>query len=118
MTAAMTMLYIAVTTLGTWTVTNAATGVMHGSYHTCAFNDGEGVECWGINSNGQLGLGDTSERQMPTDAVDLGSDFAPRDAGCGEYHCCAVSTNNAMKCWGANFAGMLGYEDTNNRGDG
>eukprot|EP01083_Nonionella_stella_P121358 364571_1 len=30
---------------------------------------------------------------------------------------CAISILNTVKCWGYNFYGQLGYEDTNNRGD-
>eukprot|EP01083_Nonionella_stella_P170462 580144_1 len=36
----------------------------------------------------------------------------------GSYHTCLVSANKRMKCFGRNDDGMLGYGDTNNRGDG
>ena len=44
-----------------------------GAVHSCAlFKDG-GIKCWGYNSNGQLGTGDTSTRYSPTAVVALGS---------------------------------------------
>ena len=36
-----------------------------GAYHTCAVLTGGGVNCWGFNSYGQLGTGDTSNRNSP-----------------------------------------------------
>merc|ERR1719412_1957341 len=49
--------------------------------------------------------------------VDLGTDFVPKDVGCGSFSCCCVSTVGTLKCWGFNGQGQLGYGDTNNRGD-
>ncbi len=37
-----------------------------GSTHTCATHDDYTVWCWGNNTSGQLGLGDTTERDSPT----------------------------------------------------
>lgn len=42
--------------------------------------------------------------------IDLGSDFVGKIASCGYNHCCILSTENHMKCWGT--GGNLGYEDT------
>ena len=44
-----------------------------GDYHTCAVLSGGVIKCWGYNSNGQLGTGDTSTRYSPTAVVGLGS---------------------------------------------
>merc|ERR1719244_183394 len=32
-------------------------------------------------------------------------------------HCCAMSLDGLLKCWGQNWYGQLGYGDDNNRGD-
>eukprot|EP01084_Bolivina_argentea_P026496 49288_1 len=49
---------------------------------------------------------------------DLGTGFNVTDIAAGNYHTCALSTLNKIKCWGLNQYGQLGYEDTNTRGDG
>ena len=44
-----------------------------GDQHACALLNGGAVECWGLNSNGQLGTGDSTNRLTPTAVVGLGS---------------------------------------------
>eukprot|EP01084_Bolivina_argentea_P057302 104702_1 len=77
------------------------------------------------NSFGQLGYEDTNNRgdgggEMGNVLlkVDLGTAFKVTDIVAGDSHTCALSTLNKIKCWGRNSFGQLGYEDTNNRGDG
>lgn len=77
--------------------------VLTSDSHTCAAYDGE-AKCWGRNERGQLGLGDDSNRIAPPEKViDLGtgrsgSAFAAETMGCGEYHCCALSIEQDVKC--------------------
>ena len=68
--------------------------------------------------NGVLGTGNTSDvLEPPISSVDLGDDFIPRQLDCGGHHCCAVSTVNSSKCWGAGYWGQLGQGNEEDLGD-
>ena len=93
--------------------------------HTCAVLDDHSVKCWGDNSFGQLGLGDTKNRggkpnemgeKLP--AVDLGPGRTALAVATGDAHTCALLEDHTVKCWGWNRSGQVGLGDTNNRGDG
>lgn len=92
--------------------------------HTCALLDNNKVKCWGWNTFGELGLGDTINRgdspNQMGDAlpyVDLGTGRTARKIFSGWAHTCALLDNNKTKCWGRNNTGALGLGDTTNRGD-
>ena len=86
-----------------------------GSMHTCArFNNGT-VKCWGDNSRGQLGLGDTASRGTKAGemgdalpAIDLGPDRTALRIAAGRVHTCALLDDGSVKCWGHNRYGQLG----------
>jgi cysteine-rich repeat protein len=95
-----------------------------GDLHTCALLADGAVKCWGRNSMGQLGLGDTEDRgdqvgemgdALP--AVDLGTGKRAVAITAGDEHTCALLADGSLKCWGANSFGQLGLGDTVNRGD-
>ena len=96
-----------------------------GSNHTCALLDNATVKCWGENSFGRLGQGDTNDRgdvsgEMGKNllAIDLGSGRTATQIAAGDFHTCALLDNATVKCWGENSSGQLGQGDTNARGDG
>lgn len=95
-----------------------------GGRHACALLDDGNVKCWGDNSRGQLGLGDTDNRgDDPGEmgdalrAVDLGVDRYAVALAAGGQHTCVVLDGGDVRCWGAGAAGQLGGEGTQDRGD-
>jgi alpha-tubulin suppressor-like RCC1 family protein len=86
-----------------------------GYHFTCARLDHGQVKCWGLNREGQLGLGDTTSRLTPTDAVDLGDGRTAVEIGAGFAFACARLDDGAVKCWGDNASGQLGLGDSEGR---
>ena len=104
------------------TATQVAAGL---SAHTCALLDNGTVKCWGLNTFGQLGLGNMIDRG--DQLGEMGDNLPPVDLGTGRTatqitlgldHTCALLDNGTVKCWGRNYRGQLGQGHTLNRGDG
>jgi alpha-tubulin suppressor-like RCC1 family protein len=73
--------------------------------HTCAVDADERVWCWGWNTSGQLGLGDTTNRSEPTLVPGLEGVV---DVRLGSEHTCALDNQGAIWCWGSSDTGQLG----------
>jgi len=87
-----------------------------GDYYTCAILDNDTLKCWGRNSDGQLGYGNTTQQTAPpTTTVDLGVGRTVKALALGGTHACAILDNDSIKCWGRNSYGQLGYNDAVNR---
>ena len=84
-----------------------------GVIHSCALTTAEAVLCWGQNDYGQLGDGTTMIRLTPVAVSGLSGGVAAISAG-GE-HTCALTTADAVQCWGQNFYGQLGDGTTTDR---
>src|SRR6185295_8383189 len=90
------------------TVSGLPTGVRalaSGGFHSCALVNG-GVQCWGYNSNGQLGNGATAITPTAVGPVNNLTTGVQAIAA-GDLHTCAL-VNGGVKCWGFNFNGQLG----------
>jgi alpha-tubulin suppressor-like RCC1 family protein/alpha-beta hydrolase superfamily lysophospholipase len=83
--------------------TTSGTG---GSGHTCALSTAGGVKCWGKNTYGQLGTGNTTNTTTPVQISDLTSGVAALSLAM--YSSCARLTNGSVECWGRNNYGQLG----------
>ena len=90
----------------------AAKIIALGEYHSCALETDGTVACWGLNGNGQLGDGTTTDRASPTAVPGL-SDVA--EIALGSAHSCARKTDGTVACWGANIYGQLGDGTTTDR---
>jgi alpha-tubulin suppressor-like RCC1 family protein len=82
----------------------------NGAGHTCVQTNEGALYCWGRNLQGQLGLGDTQQRDAPT-LVDVAGRTLERLAAGGDFTC-AQGTDAMLFCWGANTRGQLGIGTT------
>jgi alpha-tubulin suppressor-like RCC1 family protein len=92
--------------------------VAAGGYHTCALKTDGTVYCWGYNYIGQLGDSTNDDRYIPIQVKGVDGEGYLTDITqirAGSYHACALKTNGAVYCWGANYNGQLGDNTDVNR---
>jgi len=77
-----------------------------GSQSTCALLTGGSVMCWGENRYGQIGDATTTMRTIPTQVVGLTS--GAKSVSVGGSFACAITSGDAVWCWGVNTVGQLG----------
>jgi hypothetical protein len=102
-----------------------AVAISTGEWHTCALLDDGKVKCWGQNSDGELGVGDTFPRGFQ--ASDMGDNLPEVDLGTGRTavaislgqlsSSCAILDTGAVKCWGR-FFGLGEYPSERSTGPG
>ena len=103
------------TTLGVGTLANVAvvpsnnylvTGaIAAGSNHTIYLDPSGNVWGWGLNSNGQLGDGTTTNRSTPVQSTTLSSMEA---VTAGNSHSLGLANDGTVWAWGGNDNGQLG----------
>jgi alpha-tubulin suppressor-like RCC1 family protein len=77
-----------------------------GGLHTCGLASSGEIRCWGDNRAGQLGAGGTLDSSAAPQLVVGALSFTAVAAG--SHSTCAIATDGAAYCWGANDAGQLG----------
>ncbi|ACO64999.1 regulator of chromosome condensation RCC1 [Micromonas commoda] len=94
-----------------------AKAVACGYTHTCAILDDDNLKCWGQNSQGWLGYGDTTWRTAPeaTAVVNLGAGRKAKAVSAGYQHTCAILDDDTLKCWGYANLYVLGYGYTTDK---
>ena len=87
-----------------------AVQITTGSSHACALTEDGGVQCWGSNDAGRLGIGQDAEEfpfsNAPVAVVGLESGIMGVYAAYA--HTCVVTEAGGVKCWGGNWSGQLG----------
>lgn len=89
--------------------------IVNGDEHTCALRGDGHLRCWGENDSGKLGYGHTEDiefDELPSSGgyVDVGGRAVQLAAG--REHTCALLEDGAIRCWGENDYGKLGYGHT------
>ncbi len=97
------------------------TSISLGLAFACAIYNSGDLKCWGENTNGQLGIGSTSnigdlgsEVGGANAFVNLGAGRTATQVTTGNHHTCALLDNSTVKCWGMNTYGQLGIGSTVN----
>ena len=85
--------------------------IVNGSNFTVALKADGTVWTWGLNSNGQLGLGDSSNRYKPT-KVDIENIV---DISAGDTHVLLLDKDGYVYSFGTNGYGQLGDGTTQNK---
>jgi alpha-tubulin suppressor-like RCC1 family protein len=92
-----------------------AQDITAGANHTCALLRNGRVRCWGDNSQGQLGYGNTTrigedEHPGSVASVDVAGPVIRLRARGNDT--CALLANGFVRCWGNNAFGQNGLGDT------
>ncbi len=80
-----------------------------GSVSECEIRSPGTLWCWGSNTSGQLGLGDTTTRTVPTQ---VGTETTWTSVSEGNSHACATRSDGTLWCWGSATYGGLGNGGT------
>ena len=98
-------------------ITNA-TKVAIAGQHACALLSTGNVQCWGNQSNGELGNGLSSSWSNTPVSVSQAAGFPSTPlanataVATGANHSCARISNGTVRCWGWNSQGFLGTGNT------
>ncbi len=81
---------------------------------SCALLETGAVQCWGGNSQGELGVGQTAkitQSSTPQNTVLLNNISLKRLVS-GRQHLCGITNSDTLVCWGWNDFGQLGLNNT------
>ncbi len=87
-------------------VLTTAAVIAAGGQQTCAATAAGKLYCWGLNEDGQLGIGASGGyKAQPQEVMGISN---VKQIALGGYHTCVVDTSRRLYCWGKNYSGQLG----------
>ncbi len=86
-------------------LTGKAISLSGGNNFTCALLSSGAVDCWGDNTYGQLGVGDTAAHTAAQKVADIDSAIT---ISAGQGFACATLSQGTATCWGSGTLGQLG----------
>lgn len=89
------------------------TALAPGQSHTCGLTSTGSAYCWGSNSSGELGNGESGTMVNPAPVAVTG-DLTFVSLSSGSDFSCGLTTTGKAFCWGANKVGQLGNGNTRN----
>jgi len=77
---------------------------------SCALLETGAVQCWGGNTQGELGVGQTAKLNQSTSPqnVVLLNNVTIKRLVSGRQHLCGITNSDTLVCWGWNDSGQLG----------
>jgi hypothetical protein len=75
-------------------------------FFTCAIKTDNTLWCWGSNASAHLGVGDTTNRNVPTQVTTLSNQVSHVDGGVRSS--CATKLDGSVWCWGWQGHGRIG----------
>ena len=95
-------------------------GLSLGSDGSCALLESGSVKCWGGNTYGQLGQGNTrviGDDELPSSISTIALGGSAIEITSGDRFNCALLSTGKVKCWGLNNRTQLGLGHTQSIGD-
>jgi len=88
---------------------SGAVGCGAGADHACCWTATMTL-CWGLNDDGQVGIGDFSPSVVTSPTPVMLPGMAMKVDG-GDAHTCAINDKWTLYCWGNNNEGQIGLRD-------
>ncbi|MGY8670817.1 MAG: RCC1 domain-containing protein, partial [Candidatus Poseidoniales archaeon] len=83
-----------------------------GTYQVCSIDNESKLWCWGYNPYGNLGVGDATVRNTPSQVKDITNTL---QVSVGQYLACALDSSWDVYCWGYNNQGQAGESSLSNQ---
>jgi alpha-tubulin suppressor-like RCC1 family protein len=91
---------------------NTWASVSVSDYHTAAIDTSGHLWTWGLNDNGQLGIGNAVNHNTPQSVEPTHTWLS---VSTGDHHTVAIRSDGTLWAWGLNDNGQLGIGATGNR---